>query len=144
LAIILSRWASNLASVSSFRSSWLAVIFSFSRSWPALISFSLASVFFLVDFYFFSVMISASRHAIICSTSIVWRLTIKIKCSVQSNHFWPQLSRSMCVTVDRVWIGEWTYWPLIVGRNYTWQRHCRHFHTLQFIRARSLVVSVWY
>jgi hypothetical protein len=43
-------------------------------------------------------------------------LMIKIQCSVQSNHFWHQLSR-VWVTVVGVWIGYWIYWPL-TGRNY--------------------------
>jgi hypothetical protein len=36
----------------------------------------------------------------------------------------------MCVTIDRVWIGEWIYWPLIhTTRNYKHiQHYCRFPH----------------
>jgi hypothetical protein len=35
----------------------------------------------------------------------------------------------VCVTIDRVWIGEWIYWKVLITNNYN---TIADFHTLQF------------
>jgi hypothetical protein len=65
-------------------------------------------------------------------------------------HNW-NIVMCMCVTIDRVWIGEWMYWPLIhLTRNYKhlqhyrWPPHFTNHYTLSLLQpAVSSLVIAW-
>jgi hypothetical protein len=62
------------------------------------------------------VLTSASRHGIICSTSIVWHMASYCGLHIMCRGVIPiqplLTPVVMCKTIDRVWIGDWIYWPL--------------------------------
>jgi hypothetical protein len=101
----------------------LTSIFSFRISWP--------------------VLISASRCAIICSTSVVWGITVNSQCNVQSDHFWHQI-----VTCKGfAWLmssglDDWIYWhPIHTTREYRQYSTIADLQTLQFTVTHALGFS---